>query len=226
MRAPWSSLPRPTGDDSLVVAAAEADLVALDVPMGWPDRFVEAVGAHHERRGWPPRAHAPPEDRLELRYRATDIEIRARGGAPLSVSSDLIGLAAMRGARLQHLLNAAGMPVDRSGVTGRVIEAYPAMALRQWGLRSTGYKGRANAGTCQRLVDDLLLGCGSIGAAAAAVLEGCDDDALDAFVCALVARARLLNHTILPSPGQLVRARREGWIHIPEVGLRALLASA
>src|SRR5690606_18392070 len=143
-----------------------------------------------------------------------DLAVRALGAAPLSVSSDLIGVAAMRGARLQHLLAASGVPVDRSGVTGRVIEAYPAMALKQWGLRSTGYKGRSNAEACRALAVELTSACGPLGVAAATALDGCDDDALDAFVCALVARARLLDHTTLPAPAQLVSARREGWIHL------------
>lgn len=212
-------LPRPTEDDAILAAAREADMVALDVPLGWPDGFVQAVVAHHAGTGWPPVAYPPPGDRLPLRYRATDLAVRARGGAPLSVSSDLIGVAAMRGARLQQLLEDDGIPVDRSGMSGRVIETYPAMALRQWGLRSTGYKGRTNADTCRTLVAELLVMCGPIGVVASATLEGCDDDALDAFVCALVARARLLGRTDPPPPHLGSTAHREGWIHLPSAGL-------
>jgi hypothetical protein len=29
---------------------------AIDVPLGWPDQFVDAVVAHRERSGWPPTA--------------------------------------------------------------------------------------------------------------------------------------------------------------------------
>jgi predicted nuclease with RNAse H fold len=123
----------PATDGELVAAAASSDMTAIDVPLGWPDGFVSAVVAHHHGEGWPPAAVVPPADRVPLRYRLTDRVVMAGGGRPLSVSSDLIGVAAMRGARLQHLLVAARVPVDRSGVTGRVVEAYPAAALRVCG---------------------------------------------------------------------------------------------
>lgn len=220
----WSAttvemLPRPTDDAAIVTAAQDVDMVAIDVPLGWPDEFVDAVVAHRDSAGWPPITDPPPEDRLRLRYRATDIAIRNQGAAPLSVSSDLIGVAAMRGARLQQLLTDAGIEVDRSGTSGRVIEVYPAMTLRRWGLRSTGYKGRSNIDRCRSIADGLLGMCGTIGAAAAESLHGCDDDGLDAFICALVARARLLSHTTDPPPDQLDTARREGWMHIPTLDL-------
>src|SRR3546814_4905134 len=84
-------------------------MAAIDVPLGWPDEFIDAVVAHRDRRGWPPIAAEPPEDRLPLRYRTTDLLTRISGAQPLSVSSDLIGVAAMRGARIQHLLEKAGV---------------------------------------------------------------------------------------------------------------------
>ncbi len=129
----------------------------------------------------------------------------------------------MRGARLQHLLLAAGVPVDRSGVTGRVIEAYPAAALRAWGLASSKYKGRKNAEACRLLAGEFTGRCGPLSAAAAACLEGCDDDGLDAFVCAVVARAAMAGSTTAPSAEQLDVARREGWIHVPTAELDAIV---
>ena len=206
-------------DDVLVAAAVPSDMTAIDVPLGWPDAFVDAVVAHHHGKAWPPVSVVPPLDRLPLRYRLTDQVVIARGGRPLSVSSDLIGVAAMRGARLQHLLQAAGVPVDRAGVTGRVAEVYPAAALRAWGLASSGYKGRVHAATCRSLAAELAARCGGLGAAAAAALAGCDDNRLDAFVCALVARAVLAGRTTRPTDEQVVVARREGWIHVPTAGV-------
>ena len=212
------------GDAELVAAAVASDMTAIDVPLGWPDQFVDAIVAHREGRGWPPVATESPADRVPLRYRATDLAAMAAGARPLSVSSDLIGVAAMRGARLQHLLGAAGVPVDRSGVTGRVVEVYPAATLRGWGLVSSGYKGKANTAACRSLAGELAARCGRLGAVAAAALEGCDDNRLDAFVCALVARAVLTGRTTRPSSEQLDAARREGWIHLPTVGVADLLA--
>ena len=206
-------------DDVLVGAAVSSDMTAIDVPLGWPDAFVDAVVAHRHGEGWPPASVAPPLDRVPLRYRLTDRLLMARGGRPLSVSSDLIGVAAMRGARLQHLLLGAGVAVDRSGVTGRVVEAYPAATLRAWGLVSSRYKGRANAAACRSLAADLAAQCGGLGGAAAAALAGCDDNGLDAFVCALVGRAVLAGQTTRPADEQVDIARREGWIHVPTAGV-------
>lgn len=214
--------PGPT-DDALVAAAVAADMTAIDVPLGWPDGFVDAVVAHHQGKGWPPSSVAPPLDRLPLRYRLTDRVVMAGGGRPLSVSSDLIGVAAMRGARLQHLLVAAGVPVDRSGVTGRVVEAYPAAALRAWGLASSRYKGPVHVAACRSLAAELAARCGAVGRAAAAALEGCDDNALDGFVCALVARAVLVGLTTRPAEEQAEVARREGWIHVPAAGVAEIV---
>ena len=160
-------LDRPTSDEQLVEAVQRADLTAIDVPLGWPDGFIDAVVAHRDHTGWPPIGTAPPEDRIALRYRTTDLVTRTGGSRPLSVSSDLIGVAAMRGARIQHLLETAGVPVDRSGVTGRIIEAYPAAALRVWGLSSSKYKGTTNAEACRILARKLTDRCGPLSAAAA-----------------------------------------------------------
>lgn len=214
-----SLLGPPATDEVLVAAAVTSDMTAIDVPLGWPDDFVDAVVAHHHAKAWPPASVTPPLDRLPLRYRLTDRVVMAGGGRPLSVSSDLIGVAAMRGARLQHLLVAARVPVDRSGVTGRVVEAYPAAALRTWGLASSRYKGHLNTAACRSLALDLAARSGRLGGAAASALEGCDDNGLDAFVCALVARAALAGMTTRPSDDQLDVARREGWIHVPTAGV-------
>ena len=204
-------LDRPMSDEELVERIAEASVVAIDVPLGWPTAFVEAVVAHHELNGWPPRT----DDRIDLRFRLTDRVIRESGAMPLSVSSERIGVAAMRAARLQRMLAGAGVEVDRSGTAGRLIEVYPAAALRAWGLTSTGYKGSKKRETLAMLVRDLLGQCGPLGGIAAASLEGCDDDDFDAFICAVLARAAHLGLTIPPSAEQLPTARREGWIHLP-----------
>ncbi len=57
-------LDRPTEDEQVVEAAQRADLTAIDVPLGWPDGFIDAVVAHRDRTGWPPMDTAPPEDRI------------------------------------------------------------------------------------------------------------------------------------------------------------------
>lgn len=218
--------PRPVDDDAIVSAIAASDLAGLDVPLGWPDDFVGALGAFHDHGDWLPADIEPPADRVALRYRLTDRVIQRAGAQPLSVSTDRIGVPAMRAARLQHLLRRAGIPVDRSGTTGRIAETYPAGALRVWGLTHRGYKRAANVATLQTLVAEVVARGGLFGDAAAACLQRCDDDDFDAFVCALVARAVVLGLTAGPSDDELPVARREGWIHLPTGSLEQVLVQA
>lgn len=216
--------PEPVGDEAIVTAVAAADRAGFDVPLGWPDGFVDAVATHHTGGGWPPASTPSPEDRLSLRFRATDRSLMAAGHRPLSVSTDLIGVASLRGARIQHLLREAGIAVDRSGLTGPVAETYPAAALRQWGLRSTGYKGRPNAERLRDLVASALPLCGDLATSVEEHLVSRDDE-FDAFVCALVARAIALGLTTAPeTPADREAARREGWIHVPTAPLEAIIA--
>lgn len=217
-------LDRPSADETLVEAIAGADITGIDIPLGWPDCFIDAISAHHRLDPWPPADAEPPSDREPLRFRVTDLVTRAGGAQPLSVSTDRIGVAAMRGARLQHLLREAGIAVDRSGTSGKLAEVYPAAALRHWALTHSGYKGKGNTAVCQELVSQLVEACGTLANAVARCLDGCDDDELDALICAIVARAVLLGQTTSPSLEQLDVARREGWIHVPLVSIEHILS--
>lgn len=109
--------------------------------------------------------------------------------------------------------------VQRADLTG--IDVPPA-ALRVWGLSSSKYKGTPNTEACRVLAGALTGRCGPLSAAAATCLDGCDDDGLDGFVCALVARAALAGNTTRPGPEHLEVARREGWIHVPTVDLEGI----
>lgn len=216
-----SLLPRPTSDDAIVEAVLAADLTGIDVPLGWPDAFVDALVAHREDGPWP--TMATPVDRHPMRFRITDIDAQGAGFRPLSVSTDLLGIPALRGAHIQHLLRAAGATVDRSGTTGCLFESYPAAALRTWGLTSTGYKGRANLGVLRDLVAAFAPRCGPIADAVAHCLASCDDDELDAVVCAVLARGAIQGQVTSPAPDQLAAARREGWIRLPTATLEAVV---
>jgi predicted nuclease with RNAse H fold len=214
-------------DDELLDAISFADKVAIDAPFGWPDEFVEAIDAHRNRAGWPGSGEDQDLYRFHLSFRATDRKL-IEGGArrPLSVSTDLIGVVAMRCAFLLDRLAARGEPVDRAG-SGKVLEAYPAPALAAWGLSATGYKSRVGAARLPELVSRLEEGLGGLKMSLQErEAAGSDHNCFDALVCSLVARAAALGLTEPPEPGaEADRATREGWIHMPTNPLDHLVES-
>jgi len=212
-------------DDHLIDAIEDGDRVAIDAPFGWPDEFVDAVAAHRNRAGWPGSGEDQDLYRFQLSFRATDRRLIEHGARrPLSVSTDLIGVVAMRCAYLLDRLAALGDPVDRSG-SGKVVEAYPAPALTSWGLSAVGYKSRVGVTRLPALLSQLEEGLGgfemTIQQREAAEA---DHNCFDALVCSLVARAAALGLTQPPEPGEEAdRAAREGWIHLPTNPLPHLL---
>lgn len=203
-------------NDRLTRLIDASDLSGIDAPFGWPVAFVAAVRRWRDSEGW-----AAGPDVSRLRYRETDLRLPG-GRRPLSVSSDLIGVTAMRCA---SILDALGPAVDRSGLSGPVIEIYPAAALKSWDFVSSGYKGRSRSDVRGRLVADLrdrLDGICEIGDDSIRLCEH-SDDAFDSLVASLVVRARMLGLTGLPEgPEQLEAARTEGWIHVPDCRLGEL----
>ena len=188
---------------------ARGDKVGVDVPLGWPIPFAETVYAHRRREDVAThRLH-------QLRFRATDFAVHERTGRwPLSVSSDLIAVPALRAARLfgAH---------DRSGA-GVLVEVYPAAALRIWGFSTRGYKGPRGGAARVAMLSALegTLDLSEEGRAACAR----SDDALDALVCALVARAFALGLCDTVPPEQRAAAEVEGWIALPRADALALLS--
>jgi predicted nuclease with RNAse H fold len=222
-----SSLRTRLNDEALLEAIAAADKVGIDAPFGWPDEFVDAVAAHRARAGWPGSGEDQDLYRFHLSFRATDRRL-IEGGArrPLSVSTDLIGVVAMRCAYLLDRLAAMGEPVDRAG-SGKVIEAYPAPALTSWGLSAIGYKSRVGAARLPELLSRLEEGLGGIQMSIQERQAAeSDHNCFDALVASLVARAAALGLTQPPESGEEAdRASREGWIHIPTNPLPHLLES-
>ncbi len=214
-------------DVALLDAISGADKVGIDAPFGWPDEFVAAVAAHRNRAGWPGAGEDQDLYRFQLSFRATDRRLIERGARrPLSVSTDLIGVVAMRCAYLLDRLAARGEPVDRAG-SGKVIEAYPAPALRSWGLSAVGYKSRVGAARLPELLNRIEEGLGGIEMSPQQrEAAGSDHNCFDALVASLVARAAALGLTQGPeSPEESDRATREGWIHIPTNPLPHLIES-
>lgn len=115
---------------------------------------------------------------------------------------------------------------DRSGEHS-VFEVYPAAALKRWGFDFKGYKGldkKVASRVSQNLVDDLLGRAGWLRCVEWQDLLASNSDAVDALVCALVARAPELKLTDLPSEEQTVLAGTEGWIHVPRKDSLDILA--
>lgn len=205
-------------DGDIVGLAQGSARVGVDCAFGWPDDFVAYVAANA-------RGEAPDPDlrgiegRRRLAYRETDRAThRITGRLPLSVSTDRLGLTAMRCTDLLAAFADAGDVVDRSGATGRLVEVYPAASLRLWGVAVSGYKTDAAA---RRAATANLLAVAPrliVSLDQRALMEA-SDDAFDAVVAALIARAHALRATHPIPPAALDRARREGWIALPAAPL-------
>jgi uncharacterized protein DUF429 len=159
-----------------------------------------------------------------MRLRVTDRAVYEETKlTPLSVSTDKIGVVAMRCARiLAAHWQASGEPPGRSGVGG-IIEVYPAAALLQWGISQRGgvsdpgtYKGNSPAARNRRgRIIEAIAGAAPWLEINEKVRVVCadSDDCLDALICALVARAYELSRTL--PVADLPAAHTEGWVHLP-----------
>lgn len=211
-------------DDAHVLAIARGvHKMGVDCPFGWPTAFTRLVGEHHRGQlGAPPSSGR--EWRRGLTMRVTDQHVhRATGLTPLSVSADRIAHAALRWAAIAATVSAEGLDARRDG-SGLLAEVYPAAALRLWGLPHRGYKGPGNRSVRGALVDTLLASAPWLDLAEYEDWCRASDHALDAVLCALVARAVACGVTDLAGRHQ-PEAAEEGWIHLPTVPLEVLIRS-
>jgi predicted nuclease with RNAse H fold len=195
----------------------DADRVGVDIPLGWPATFIEALSRHHRGDTW--TAPTDAEGMGALRLRETDrwVTRQARRAGepgarchPMSVSTNLIAIPAMRMARVLG-------PIDRSG-RGQVVEVYPAAALFVWGLPYRRYKGAdpAHRATRDALVQGLKDMAPWLRANAAHwdVIRA-NDHVLDAVIASLVARAKACGLCDESYDAASDNARSEGWIALP-----------
>jgi predicted nuclease with RNAse H fold len=210
-------------DDQAITALVQAvDKLGIDVPLGWPLAFANAVAQHSNQGLWP--ADYTHSESLAYRYRRTDLWVwRAlKTSPPLSVSTDRIAIPAMRAAAVLSRLPER-VVLDGSGV---VVEVYPAAALRRWGFTWRGYKRRDKADARRLLVERLFQGTARWLSVGPAEAERCfaSDDAFDALIAALVARAAAVGLVdAVPEEDKAV-ARSEGWIAVPKATSLDLLA--
>ena len=146
--------------------------------------------------------------------RRTDVVVRGRIGRwPLGVSTDRLGVTALRGAGLLRRLAASGFPVDRAA-EGRLFEVYPGGALRIWGFDTTKY--RMDATRRATLLATLQQRAPWFDVGAFAALAVASADAFDAMIAALATRAAATGRLVRPGAEDLEVARREGWVALPE----------
>ncbi|MCR5977968.1 DUF429 domain-containing protein [Gordonia jinghuaiqii] len=202
-------------DDSTIRRLVDgATRIGIDSPFGWPDEFVEFVVAHHRNELPPGRRLDDIGNRRPLALRRTDLRVAEAGlGRPLSVSADQIAHVAFRCAGLL-----ADLGVD-DRVGGWAVEAYPAGALKRWGLVSRGYKRAANRAVLAALGESLQAAAPWLSLGGHAATTARDDDAFDAVITALIARAASLGRTTLPARADRAVAEAEGWIHVPDCDL-------
>jgi hypothetical protein len=208
--APRADRAAPSPGDLRILALAEgAQAIGIDAPFGWPAPF-HALLAGARPAAW------SDERRDALRFRRTDFAVRRLGGFwPLSVSSDLVALPALR---CQGLLAALGV-VDRA-TNGRIFEVYPRLGLTRWGLdrTGTGYKGKEGRARREEIVASLTARCPWLALGPHAATLCAEDHALDALLAALLAHAAACG-LVEPIPDEdLAFARTEGWIAVPAEG--------
>jgi hypothetical protein len=200
-------------DDTITSLAGDVDALGIDAPFGWPAPFVKLLAGKSQLHAW---TH---ERRDSLRFRATDHHVRRETGRwPLSVSSDLIGVVAMRCHELLQRLR-----VTNPTAQGKTLEVYPAAALRRWGLIAGSYKGAERRVALDRLVGKLLSVAAwlEVSVDQGALLRS-SDDALDALISSLVARAAKVG--LADASPEDPCARSEGWIVLPQGGSLSSLA--
>lgn len=192
-------------------------VLAADVPFGWPTEFASLVAAHQEGHlaAW---QHLPGQNQArtwrttQAAHRVTDIALHRHEQIkrmPLSASFDRLGATAAMWALIEADMSSEVM-IDRSGTyeasTGpMIIETYPAAQLAAWGR-----PGRTKPDWSE--LQSLLPGLEVDPDDEVILLKS--DDARDALICAVSARARALGRTLEPDQDEVGAARREGWIHV------------
>lgn len=224
-------------DDAALVrllarSAAAGHRVGIDCPLGWPIDFVATVVAHSAHAPLPPPAElirrSDHKTLNPLLYRMTDEVVYNQVGyrPPLSVSANLLGVVALRCARLLgEVEREHGVPIDRAGLRPPVAEVYPAATLRRWGLSGLASYKRPEAKQARQSIVELLERALKLEFEPE-VHDHCvaSHDALDALIAAFAARAAALGNTIRPAGGtETERALIEGWIHLPTCQPRDLV---
>jgi len=205
-------------DQALINKTINADKVGIDCAFGWPIEFAKFIAQNQDPTNKEP-IDGGMDFRRTLSFRETDRQIRELTGRwPLSVSTDRLGLTAMRCAGLLSRYQQAGIEVDRSGA-GKLAEVYPGATLRTWAFDTTNC--RVNKEVRAKLIKELTQRAPWLELAKTELMIE-SADAFDAVIAALAARATQLGHYHKPTTDQQARALVEGWICLPSGGLGEL----
>ena len=198
-------------DAHIVTNVRDAIKLGIDCPLGWPIEFVEFVQRHSS--GDNTDISGDMQSRRRLAYRETDRAVReVTGRWPLSVSTDRLGLTAMRCAGLLSKIHADGVAIDRSGA-GKVVEIYPAASLRLWGFDTAGYRASADVRVALLQRIKSAVSWFETSQFEEMRIESCD--AFDAVIANFAARSAQLGFSTKPPLANLKRAQAEGWIALP-----------
>jgi predicted nuclease with RNAse H fold len=244
-RAELVSLILGIDDDAIIDAVSDCPKFGIDCALGWPIAFVEFLNQHSNIGGPHQNFDGGIESRRRLAYRETDRQVReATGRWPLSVSTDRLGMTAIRCAGLLSKLTAANAArtsdstgasgasrtldassaspnsIDRSG-SGQVVEIYPGASLRLWGFDTAGYRNSPEIRA--RLLSDIQAAAPWLVLERFAELMINSCDAFDAVIAALAARSAFLGHFEGPNPDQRQHAQIEGWVALPNTSLATLI---
>lgn len=200
-----------------------ACVVGIDVPLGWPDAFQQAM-KHH-------RADQPQALPARFPARLTDERVaKALGLTPLSVAGDLIGRCAWQAATI---LAGSGFRINpvEPFAEACVIEVYPKAALRVVAGKSLfndlkRYKSGAAQAECRgRICQEVL--DGRIGFDGYREKMIAVHDAMDAVLALYAAWAFARGGVVYPPDEDRAQASREGWIYYPdffETAVEAIVA--
>ena len=199
-------------DQALITNTHNADKVGIDCAFGWPIKFSQFIAKHQDLKS-ADLIDGGMDYRRELSFRETDREIRRLTGRwPLSVSTDRLGLTAIRCAGLLSKYQANGIEIDRAG-SKLLVEVYPGATLRNWKFDTTGY--RINPEARASLLEQLELQAPWLDLSSFRTQMIESADCFDAVIAALAARVVYLGKYNKPTSEQLERARVEGWICLP-----------
>jgi hypothetical protein len=207
-------------DQTIVEAAGVVDKLGIDCALGWPIEFVEFLNNHANLA-----STSFPDGGMDWRrrtsFRESDRHVReVTGKWPLSVSTDRLGLTAMRCAGLQGRLQQSGIEIDRSG-SAKIVEIYPGASLRLWGFDTAGY--RANEDARAELLTSIERTVPWLNLESYRDLMITSTDAFDSVIASLATRAAAIGMYLKPPAEHLDKARIEGWIALPSGSISDLL---